>query len=311
MSTQIQNADLNQYHEIGSYGVAEIMAMKDTIGKDLSIPQFNLFIHDSVRLGLEPRLKHSFPILYGGKMDFRISFEGFHAMAQRSEGYLGLKMEVVCDNETDDFFAETDEDGDITKVHHKIKFPRGKVVGSYAIAKREGKKNLIVFCDKSEFEKYSKKNAQFWKLDDGSLDPDMCKKHAGTRAIKGQFAVAAVADESTDSMYDSVPTPSVERRDITAEASHSDSPQPTPLKQQHEEPKVDPIEKANKDMQERFTQLGITEKEDKFKFFHDNGVKMKDWKKPTLAELQGVVMLLEQKIAEKQAAEEEPIHLEE
>ncbi len=55
--------------------------------------------------------------------------------------------------------------------------------------------------NKAEFDKYAKINPKFWKLEDGSLDPDMCKKHVGTRAIKGQYAVATVAEESTESMY--------------------------------------------------------------------------------------------------------------
>lgn len=300
-----QALDLNQIQEIGNYGLAEVMAMKDTLGKDLTIPQFNLFVHDSVRLGLEPRLKHSFPILYGGKMDFRISFEGYHAMAQRSEGYIGLKMEVVTENEIDDFYAETDDDGEITKIHHKIKFPRGKVVGSYAIAKREGKKNLIVFCDRAEFEKYAKKNGQFWKLEDGSLDPDMCKKHAGTRAIKGQFAVAQVAEESTESMYSTpLPQDAPQRRDITDEVNaNATTAAPTTIEPPPPAAQVNEMAQVRQKIATAFKQLGITDKDAQAAYMQANTKVAGD--KPTLDELKGLLKVMEMELAEKQAATDE------
>jgi recombination protein RecT len=322
-NTQLQAMDLNQFQEIGNYGVAEIMAMKDTLGKDLSIPQFNLFVHDSVRLGLEPRLKHSFPILYGGKMDFRISFEGYHSMAQRSEGYISLKTEVVTENETDDFYAETDDDGDITKVYHKIRFPRGKVVGAYAIAKREGKKDLIIFCDKPEFEKYAKKNGQFWKLEDGSLDPDMCKKHAGTRAIKAQFAVAAVAEESTEAMYgapSAVEAPQG-RKDITNEVQETSTKQTPPASQQNTQKDEAPPEQSEADVMKGLAkQIGAALKElgvpvgktDEVRaaqqqFYAEIGARFSDPNAPTIAELQSLVTLLVQQIEMKKLTENDEL----
>lgn len=321
---QLQTVDLNQIQQIGNYGIEEVMAMKDTLGKDLSIPQFNLFVHDSVRLGLEPRLKHSFPILYGGKMDFRISFEGYHAMAQRSEGYIGLKMEVVTENEVDEFYAETDDEGDITNVHHKIKFPRGKVVGSYAIAKREGKKNLIVFCDKPEFEKYAKKNGQFWLLDDKSLDPDMCRKHVGTRAIKGQFAVAAVADESTEAMFGSSDAVQpVERKDITPEVTQT--PKQT-IKQPANEPtkpiditpdpaqqgeQEDPRKALSKQLKIKLDALSIPSNKDgavaRDAYYKAIGFSFFDPTNPEASEIQDLLKLLDMKIAEKAAEDDKPL----
>ncbi|MNR37614.1 hypothetical protein D3C85_1556510 [compost metagenome] len=64
------------------------------------------------------------------------------------------------------------------------------------------------------------------------------------------------------------------------------------------------------EMQAKFIQLGITEKESKTQFFKDNNVKMKDWTAPTLAEIQGVIKLLDLKIADKQAEEEAPLNVE-
>lgn len=320
-NTQLQTVDLNQIQQIGQWGLNEMLAMKEIVGKDLTIPQYNLFMYDCNRLKLDPRLKHAFPIVYGGKMDFRISFEGYHAMAQDSEGYIGLKLEVVTENETDEFYAETDDEGDITSVHHKIRYPRGKVVGSYAIAKREGKKNLVVFCDKPEFEKYAKKNGQFWLLDDKSLDPDMCKKFVGFRAIKQQFAISAVAEDHTEEMFNaSHDLQPIERKDITPEATvKTETPKSAPNKSA---PPIDitPDPAPNQEEQlkaqfkvlkSKLDTLGIPSNKDgataRNAYYTTIGFEFFDPTSPTLDELENLLQLLDMKIAEKQILDDQPL----
>lgn len=306
MSTQIQAVDLNQIQAIGEFGVAELMAMKESIAKKLTIPQFNLFMYQMNRMGLDPSLGHGVPILYGTDVNIRIEYEGIKSLAQKSDGYKGIYSQAI--HEEDEFWAEADDDGVITKVHFKIgKPPRGKVVGAYAVAKREGHKDVIIICENADYEKYVKKNSSFWKLDNGNIDPDMAKKFVATRAVKAQFNITLVVEENMMALGSGIEEQQPQgRKDITAEANHTEQP----LKKIEPAAKVDPLLQAMDEMQAKFIQFGITEKEEKFKFFHENGVKMKDWKKPTLAELQGVIMLLDQKIADKQAEDEAPLTVE-
>jgi recombination protein RecT len=251
----VQNTNLNEIQQIGEFGVNELMTMKETIGKDLSMPQFNLFMYQCNRMGLDPALKHAFPILYGGKMDIRVSYEGLLAIARKSDGFLGVHSQVVCENEVDDFEAETDDEGIVVSVKHKIRFPRGKAVAAYSIAKREGKKNVVILMDASEVGKWVKKNPNFWKLEDGTIDPDMMKKHAGTRAIKAQYDIALAVEENMEEMNSGSNIPEYQpqqRKDITPNQPAIEQPQQVPVNE--EELK---LKKARSEVSKKFKKLGI------------------------------------------------------
>ncbi|MGG1618274.1 recombinase RecT [Paenibacillus sp. NRS-1781] len=300
LSTEI---NLNEIQAIGEFGLPELMTMKETLGKKLTIPQFNLFMYQMNRMKLDPSLKHAFPIPYGDTIDIRIAYEGYHAKAQESEGYQGVYNQVICENEVEDFEAETDDEGVIVSIKHKIRFPRGKVMGAYSIAKREGRKNAIVLMDVSEVQKWVKKNPNFWKLDDGSIDPDMFKKHAGTRAIKAQYDIAAVVEDSMESLNAGSAVPSYERRDITAESDAAAAAAKQDNKQlPSEEPPLTPVEQALADMKSKFKQLGITERDDQYAYIQKHAKPKAD--APTLAELKGLLKIMDLHLAEKAAQEQ-------
>ncbi|GIO57964.1 recombinase RecT [Paenibacillus cineris] len=297
--TQIQAVDINQIQAIGEFGIAELMAMKESIAKKLSIPQFNLFMYQMNRMGLDPSLGHGVPILYGQDVNIRIEYEGWKSLAQKSDGYKGIYSNAI--REEDEFSAETDDDGVLTKVNWKPgKPPRGKVVGSYAVAKREGHKDVIVLCDMDEFEKYAKKNPGFWKLDNGGIDPDMAKKFAATRAVKAQFDVTQVVEGNMMALNsgDGDQTAGPVRRDITAEVTeHSKPLQPEPTV-------VDDATKTKalkEQMKQNYAKLGITEMEDKEK--HMNEFCKVKGETPTIAEITAYLKIMEMQIQEKQAAE--------
>ncbi|MEC0239456.1 recombinase RecT [Paenibacillus dokdonensis] len=305
--TQIQAADLNQLQQIGEFGVNELMTMKETIGKDLSIPQFNLFMYQCNRMGLDPALKHAFPILYGGKLDSRVSYEGLLSLAKKSDGYQGVFNQVVCENEIESFEAETDDEGVIVKIYHKVKFPRGKVVAAYSIAKREGHKPVIVLMDVMEVQKLLKgQNQKFWKMDDGSPDPDMFKKHVGFRSIKAQYDIASVVEDNMESLNATEGSSSTEpqRRDITSEATEipstkpgEDAPQET--KAEDEGAKIKALKVQ---MKQNYTKLGITEMKEKEEHMGEF-CKIKG-ETPTLAEITAYLKIMDLQIQEKQAAEQ-------
>ncbi|QCT03774.1 hypothetical protein E6C60_3063 [Paenibacillus algicola] len=302
-STQIQEVpevNIHQLQAIGEFGLPEIMTMKETLGKKLTIPQFNLFMYQMKRMGLDPSLKHAFPIPYGETIDIRIAYEGYHAKAQESEGYEGVYNQVICENETDDFEAETDDEGIIVSVKHKIKFPRGKAVGAYSIAKREGKKNVIILMDASEVQKWVKKNPNFWKLDDGSIDPDMFKKHVGIRAIKAQYDIAAVVEESMESMNVGSSIPAYEstgRKDVTPAPEKLKSPDTG-----QEDESAARIKALKAQVKTNYKKLGISSPEaiDEHagEFFKVRG------NSPTEAEIKAYLKIMEMQIQEKQAADQ-------
>lgn len=297
----VQNTELNELHQIGDFGVNELMTMKETIGKDLSIPQFNLFMYQSNRMGLDPSLKHVFPIMYGGKMDFRISYEGLKALAQKSDGYQGVYSQVVCENEIDDFEAILNDEGEITGFKHKPKFPRGKVLGAFAIAKREGRANQVIFMDVSEVQKWMKKNGNFWKQDNGDVDPDMFKKHVSTRAIKAQYDIADVVVEGLESnttgASDDLPEYKPERKDITPNPNVIDPPK------EPEEPKQDDkIKQARTAMTKVLKELGVSGKKATAEYLAEKNINLP--KDPTLEQLMSALRTLESLLEMKKMDDE-------
>lgn len=295
--TTTQTTELNEIHQIGGFGVNELMTMKETVGKDLSIPQFNLFMYQCNRMGLDPSLRHAFPIVYGGRMDIRVSYEGLKSLAQKSEGYQGVFTQVVCENEIDDFDVIVNDDGEMIGVKHKPRFPRGKVLGAYAIAKREGRSNYVVFMDVSEVQKWMKINGKFWKQDNGDVDPDMFKKHVGTRAIKGQFDIADVIVDGMETAANTEEVPDYkpqERKDITPTQAVIDTPKP-------EEPKkLTPTEKARAEMNVKFKKLGIVGKEAIAAYIEQHAPDLVG-KNPTLAQLTGLNDILDMDIDLREA----------
>ncbi|WP_110928392.1 RecT family recombinase [Bacillus massiliglaciei] len=284
-----QNTELNELHQIGDFGVNELMTMKETVGKDLSIPQFNLFMYQCNRMGLDPSLKHAFPIVYGGKMDIRVSYEGLKSLAQKSEGYQGIFSQVVCENEIDDFDVVLNDEGEMVGVKHKPRFPRGKVMGAYAIAKRENRSNYVVFMDVSEVQKWMKINGKFWKQDNGDVDPDMFKKHVGTRAIKGQFDIADVVVEGMETVTDAAAVPEYkpqDRKDITPNQDLIDKPV-----SEEKKPVEDPeIKRIRGDVSKAFKQLGIPKKE-QLAYIAKHAPSFPE--NPSLADYVGLLQLLE------------------
>jgi recombinational DNA repair protein RecT len=287
-NNQIQVAtELNQIVQIGDFGANELMTMKETIGKDLTIPQFNLFMYQCNRMGLDPALKHAFPILYGGKLDSRVSYEGLLSLAKKSPGYQGVFNQVVCENEADTFEAETDDEGIVVKIQHKVKFPRGKVIAAYSIAKRDGHKPVIVLMDVMEVQKMLKgQNQKFWKMEDGSPDPDMFKKHVGFRSIKAQYDIASVVEENMESMNtpEGYAQQEPQRKDITAEVNAAAA------QQAPSEPVADPVEAKWKEVGELFQKLGVTDKKVQAEYIREN-LKIKG-DKATVAEITGLIKIL-------------------
>ncbi|MGO4181843.1 recombinase RecT [Paenibacillus sp. TAF43_2] len=306
-NTQIQVAEeLNQIVQIGDFGANELMTMKETIGKDLTIPQFNLFMYQCNRMGLDPALKHAFPILYGGKLDSRVSYEGLLSLAKKSPGYQGVFNQVVCDNEVDSFEAETDDEGVFVKISHKVKFPRGKVVAAYSVAKREGYKPVIILMDVTEVQKLLKgQNQKFWKMEDGSPDPDMFKKHVGFRSIKAQYDIASVVEENMEAMNapEGYVSPEPTRRDITEEANAATgspkeiTPPPPSTTTESETAQV------RKKISAAFKTLGIIDKDAQGEYMQANCTVAGD--KPTLKELNALLKVMEMEIAEKAAGDDD------
>ena len=151
MTTEIKVAEEKV---IGEFTEQQLKVLQHTIAKGTSVPQFDLFVQTCVNSGLNPFLNHIYCIVYNGQMSIQIAVEGILHLARQKEGYKGIDTQLV--HEKDEFKLGRNEQGEMKVLVHDIPLPRGKVIGGYAIAKREGFEDVIVVMEVSEVEEFTK-----------------------------------------------------------------------------------------------------------------------------------------------------------
>lgn len=189
-----QVAVSNTQAVVGSFTQSELDTLKSTIAAGTSNEQFALFVQTCVNSELNPFLNHIFCIVYGNKMSIQISVEGVLHLARQKSGYKGIDVQTVHEN--DEFDAERTSEGEWIIKNHKVKFPRGQVVGCYAVAQREGFKDVVVLMETNEVDHMkSGTNKHMWN----NWYNDMFKKHVMKRAAKLQYGIEINEDESVGS----------------------------------------------------------------------------------------------------------------
>lgn len=300
------NNALTLYQEMafGELTTQDVTTLRETIAKDLNEPQFKLFMAIAKASSANPFLKEIHPSVFGGQLvpQFDISF--YTKKAREAEGYAGHDVQLVYENDTFKMHQERAEDGRYFVVidEHSWSFPRGKTIGGYAIAYKEGFKPFTVVMDISEVEHYQKSSIGMQKTMWTNQLPDMFKKHMLKRTFKAAFGLN-FDDEAENRSYD-VPEYSRERKDITAEVNaaveqqkQQSEPYPEPAPEESEAAKK---EKARADMKEKFAALGITDHDEMAKYIADNAKPKGE--KPTLSELLGLLKIMDMHIEQKKAA---------
>jgi recombination protein RecT len=211
MTNQVTAAP-NTEKVIGNFTKMELDTIKSTIATGTSNEQFALFVQTCVNSELNPFLNHIYCIVYGGKMSIQVSVEGVLHLARQKNGYKGIDVQTVHEN--DEFEADRSQEGEWIIRKHQVKFPRGKVIGCYAVAQRDGFKDVVVMMETDEvIHMKNGTNKHMWN----NWFNDMFKKHAMKRAAKLQYGIEINEDEAVSSSpVDSVPAYEPEKRvDIT------------------------------------------------------------------------------------------------
>ncbi|WP_088291606.1 RecT family recombinase [Bacillus mycoides] len=197
---------------IGNFTKSELDTIKSTIATGTSNEQFALFVQTCVNSELNPFLNHIYCIVYGGKMSIQVSVEGVLHLARQKNGYKGIDVQTVHEN--DEFEADRSQEGEWIIRKHQVKFPRGKVIGCYAVAQRDGFKDVVVMMETDEvIHMKNGTNKHMWN----NWFNDMFKKHAMKRAAKLQYGIEINEDEAVSSSpVDNVQSYEPEKRvDIT------------------------------------------------------------------------------------------------
>lgn len=293
--------------QLREYSAEELQVIQQTLAKGTTPQQFQLFMKTAQYAGLNPFLNHIYCIVYGqgqnATMSIQISVEGIVYLAKQHPDYRGFDVQLIHEN--DDFQAGKDSDGAWVIKRHEVGFPRGKVVGGYAIAFREGFKPYTVLMDVEEVQhNLTGTNANLWK----KYFNDMFKKHMLKRAIKGQFGIE-IAEDDVSVSGSEIPAYEPQRRDITAEANAvaAEQKQQEPPQQTQPEDGDAKYEELRKQMNAKFKALGITGKEAKAEYIASKNVVKGET--PTLQELTKLLKLMDVDIAKRtaQAADDDDL----
>lgn len=246
--------------------------------------EFLLFAHKAASYGLDPFKNEIFFIKYGSQARIQFAAEAYIAKAREKEGFQPPDTQVVCEN--DEFKARKvkREDGsdDWEILLHEVSFPRGKIIGAYSIAYREGFRPVTEFVDKDHISHmYTGQNKDNWN----KWEPDMIGKHAQQRALKKQYGLSF---EDVTIPSNDAPQPTAQgRKDITPNQEHIEPPtkQPAPTRD----------EELRNEINARLKQLGITTKEAMQEYLNKNAPNINP-ATATEAEMVGLIELLDMNI---------------
>ncbi|WP_167859304.1 RecT family recombinase [Paenibacillus cymbidii] len=290
-------ANNNQIQLFTGFDQLQVDTIRHTLAKDATPEQFNLFMSTAVAAGLNPMLNHIYCIVYGGKMSIQISVEGIMFLAKRVEGYEGIDVQLVYENDVFRPKRVRDESGRYYwDVEHEIADDPGKVKACYAFAYRTGFPPVFEHIKVDEVQHHlSGNNAANWK----KYFNDFFKKTVVKRAAKRQYGIEISEDDAPEA---TASVQSYERRDITDEvnaAAATEQKQSAPSKD--DAAKIATLKGI---VSKKLEQLGCT-KETKGEYIAKLNL-FADPQNPTLAEWEKVLKTVDMAIAEKEAAEDLP-----
>ncbi|GIO22456.1 RecT family recombinase [Oceanobacillus sp. J11TS1] len=276
-----------------------IEVMRNSIAPTANDQEFLLFAHKAAAYGLDPFKNEIFFIKYGQTARIQFAAEAYLSKAREKEGFQPPDTQMVHEN--DEFKVSMNkETKELEVVQHDIGFPRGKIIGAYSIAYRDGHRPVTVIMDIDEVSHmFTGQNKDNWK----KWTADMFGKHVQQRALKKQYGLNFDDETITENTQPEQPR---ERKDITPNQEVVESPKQDGTSQERSEPE-DKTEKLRADMKKKFTQLGMTTNAAINEYLKKNNVKLST--PPTESELVGLIELLDMHIeleASKAAADELP-----
>jgi recombination protein RecT len=285
-----------------------IQTIHETIAKDCTEPQFRLFMTISKSLGANPLLNEIYPTVYLGKLVPQFGI-GFHVkQARKHNDYKGYDAQMVHEHDKFNMHQERAEDGRYYAVidEHSWTFPRGKIIGGYAIAYRDGFSPFTVVMGIEEVEHLQNSQSGMQKTMWKNNLPDMFKKHVAKRALNAAFGLGFEDDEAQDSNNapyerkeinpDAETTPSAKEPTKPAskratEASKAIDVEITPVDEETERKAL------NKTIKAKLKELGIVTDADILAYMNTHMKAAGDV--PTISERKALLSFIEKQIADK------------
>ncbi|QGQ97022.1 hypothetical protein EHS13_20105 [Paenibacillus psychroresistens] len=289
-----------------------IQTIHETIAKDCTEPQFRLFMTIAKSLGANPLLNEIYPTVYSGKLTPQFGIGFYVTQARKHKDYRGYDVQLVHENDEFSMHQEKDEGDEryytvIDK--HSWGFPRGKIIGCYAFAYREGFKPFSVVMGIEEVDHLRNSNIGMQKAMWNNNTGDMFKKHISKRALSAGFGLGFDDEELSGDTGGNEP---YVRKEINPEADPVIITEPvtkTTKTRASEaagavEAEVTPIDEVaerkvvNGTIKAKLKELGITTDAAILDYMNTN-MKAATPDSPTLAERKTLLKFIEKQIADK------------
>jgi hypothetical protein len=241
-----------------AFAPAVLEVIRTSIAPTATDSEFLLFAHKAASYKLDPFKNEIFFIKYGNTARIQFAAEAYLAKAREQEGFQPPVTQMVHEN--DEFkIAMNKETKELEVVTHEIGFPRGKIIGAYSIAYREGYKPVTVIMDIDEISHmFTGQNKDNWN----KWTSDMFGKHVQQRALKRQYGLE-FEDETIghEDQGNSIPEYQPrERKDITP---NNDAKEATQQVINEIEDEAAKIKAARSEISKKFKKLGIPKEEQK------------------------------------------------
>lgn len=280
-----------------AFAPAVLDVIRTSIAPTASDSEFMLFAHKAASYGLDPFKNEIFFIKYGNTARIQFAAEAYLSKAREKEGFMPPDTQMVHEN--DEFkVAMNKETKELEVVTHEIGFPRGKIIGAYSIAYREGYRPVTVIMDIEEVaHMFTGQNKDNWN----KWTSDMFGKHVQQRALKKQYGLefddVTINQGEGSSIPEYKPT---ERKDITPQTEVIEPPNET------EEDKQ--LKEVRRDINAAFKKLGITGKKSAAEYISQHAPSVGE--NPSLNDLIGLLRILEMNLEMLDAQETDGDELE-
>lgn len=260
-----------------------IEVMRNSIAPTANDQEFLLFAHKAASYGLDPFKNEIFFIKYGNTARIQFAAEAYLSKAREKDGFQPPDTQMVHEN--DEFkVSKNPETKELEVVQHEIGFPRGKIIGAYSIAYRDGHRPVTEIMDIDDVSHmFTGQNKDNWK----KWTRDMFGKHVQQRALKVQYGLEFDDETITHGEEQGVPEYKPrERKDITPQQEVIDQPD-----QPKQEVPEDKTVALKKEMKQKFVQLGISTNTAINNYIKENNIKLSN--PATESELIGLIQLLD------------------
>lgn len=294
---------IHQGMAFGEVTAQDVTTIRETIGKDCNESQFKLFMSIAKASGANPVMNEIYPAVRGGQLTVQFGVDFYVRKSKESDGYQGYDVQTVHENDEFKMHQEKSEDGRYYAVidEHSWGFPRGKVIGGYAIAYREGYNPFTVIMEVDEVEHFKKSQIGMQKTMWTNYFNDMFKKHMARRALKAAYDLN-FDDEQPIENGNEIPEYKKERRDVTPNQEVLDQQEQN---KKEDKPLEDKIQSLKKEMKEKFIVLGIKDNEGINDYIKKNQVKMSN--PATESQLVGLIELLDMHIEMKEVQSQDQV----